>query len=192
MLLHGSYMSIEKNESPDGRCLYRPKSSLKRYFHLTCLPKRMWSCWRTASLLPPVACLFVLQQLQLKSKPINDFLNSIHLALSYWTPVPWKTCSSSFNQKKKKRKLVFFGCLCSQFCCLMVTTSDVHLNFRYWNINLWNTFFTKLLNLTSDDNSVMVLKSVRKSFEDYMCSSPQLIKKLKMLLVKQRDSLCSA
>lgn len=103
MLLHGSYMSIEKNESPDGRCLYRPKSSLKRYFHLTCLPKRMWSCWRTASLLPPVACLFVPQQLQLKSKPINDFLNSIHLALSYWTPVPWKTSILLLTKKKEEK-----------------------------------------------------------------------------------------
>lgn len=103
MLLHGSYMSIEKNESPDGRCLYRPKSSLKRYFHLTCLPKRMWSCWRTASLLPPVACLFVPQQLQLKSKPINDFLNSIHLAVSYWTPVPWKTSILLLTEKKEEK-----------------------------------------------------------------------------------------
>lgn len=78
------------------------------------------------------------------------------------------------------------------FCCLMVTASDVHLNFRYWNIDLWSTFFTKLLNLTSDDDSSKVLESVRKSLEDYLCSNPQLIKKLKMLLVKQRDSLCSA
>ncbi|KAJ8627795.1 hypothetical protein MRB53_021102 [Persea americana] len=92
LMLHGSYLSIKKKESPDGHCLYQPDSSLK----------------------------------------------------------------------------------------------------RYWNIDLWSTFFTKLLNLTNDDDSTKVLESVRKSLEDYLCSSPQLIKKLKMLLVKQRDSLCSA
>lgn len=41
----------------------------------------------------------------------------------------------------------------------------------------------------SDDNK---LHKLRESFQDYMCSNPQFIKKLKELLVKQRTSLCSA
>lgn len=62
---------------------------------------------------------------------------------------------------------------------------------RYWNIDLWSSLFTKLLNMSCDDNSVMVLRSLRKSFEDYMSGNPQLLKKLKTSLVKQRASLCA-
>ncbi|KAB1209899.1 Mitotic checkpoint serine/threonine-protein kinase BUB1 [Morella rubra] len=62
---------------------------------------------------------------------------------------------------------------------------------RYWNVELWKNFFTKLLNISPgcDDK---LLQNLRESFQDYMCSNPQLIKKLKELLVKQRASLCSA
>ncbi|KAM2269141.1 hypothetical protein COP1_047089 [Malus domestica] len=41
-------------------------------------------------------------------------------------------------------------------------------------------------------NNKKLLQDLRKSFQDYMCSDPQLIKKLSYLLVKQRASLCSA
>lgn len=42
----------------------------------------------------------------------------------------------------------------------------------------------------SDDKNL--LQNLRETFQDYICSNPQLIKKLKELLVKQRASLCSA
>ncbi|KAF5481316.1 hypothetical protein F2P56_001977 [Juglans regia] len=62
---------------------------------------------------------------------------------------------------------------------------------RYWKVELWKDLFTQLLNMSpgSDDNK---LRKLRESFQDYMCSKPQFIKKLKELLVKQRASLCSA
>ncbi|XP_077242210.1 protein kinase and Mad3-BUB1-I domain-containing protein isoform X2 [Tasmannia lanceolata] len=63
---------------------------------------------------------------------------------------------------------------------------------RYWNVDLWNTLFAKLLNVGSSGSDVMLLQSLRKSFEDYICGSPHLIRKLKELLVKQRASLCSS
>ncbi|XP_068657164.1 mitotic checkpoint serine/threonine-protein kinase BUB1 isoform X2 [Aristolochia californica] len=92
MMLHGSYMTIEKKAQPDGSCVYKPRSSLK----------------------------------------------------------------------------------------------------RYWNIDLWNALFMKLLNIGSIENDTSVLQSLRESFENYFCGTPALIKKLKQLLVKQRASLCSA
>ncbi|KAM2685135.1 hypothetical protein EV1_046540 [Malus domestica] len=46
--------------------------------------------------------------------------------------------------------------------------------------------------LVSDYLAGGTLQDLRKSFQDYMCSDPQLIKKLSDLLVKQRASLCSA
>ncbi|KAJ4981953.1 hypothetical protein NE237_032790 [Protea cynaroides] len=63
---------------------------------------------------------------------------------------------------------------------------------RYWNVELWKKLFTELLNMDSGDDHKKVLRSLRASFEDYMCSNPQLIKKLKQLLVRQRNTLCSS
>lgn len=65
------------------------------------------------------------------------------------------------------------------------------IGFRYW-IDLWKDFFTKLLNMSPGSDHIKLLQNLRESFQDYMCSQPQLIKKLKELLVKQRASLCSA
>ncbi|KAL6529595.1 protein kinase [Orobanche gracilis] len=63
---------------------------------------------------------------------------------------------------------------------------------RYWNLDLWKNFFVKLLNYDPRENHMKLLQSLRESFQEYMCSDPKLIKKLKQLLVKQRLSLCSA
>ncbi|KAJ0982942.1 hypothetical protein J5N97_011197 [Dioscorea zingiberensis] len=63
---------------------------------------------------------------------------------------------------------------------------------RYWNVDLWKPLFSKLLNIQSNVSDVPLLQSLRSSFEDYMCRNPQLINKLKHLLVKQKASLCSA
>lgn len=63
---------------------------------------------------------------------------------------------------------------------------------RYWNVDLWKNFFTKLLNRSPGSDDKNLLQNLREAFQDFMCSKPQLIKKLKELLVKQRASLCSA
>lgn len=63
---------------------------------------------------------------------------------------------------------------------------------RYWNVDLWKPLFSKLLNIKSNESDVPLLQSLRSSFEDYMCRNPQLINKLKHLLLKQKASLCSA
>ncbi|KAB2612537.1 mitotic checkpoint serine/threonine-protein kinase BUB1 [Pyrus ussuriensis x Pyrus communis] len=63
---------------------------------------------------------------------------------------------------------------------------------RYWNGELWRNIFTKTANSSPGCNNKKLLWDLRKSFQDYMCSDPQLIKKLSDLLVKQRASLCSA
>ncbi|KAL2463446.1 Serine/threonine protein kinase [Forsythia ovata] len=63
---------------------------------------------------------------------------------------------------------------------------------RYWNVDLWRNLFTKLLNINPSEDHKKLLQSLRESFQDYMCSDPKLIKKLKQLLVKQRTSLCSS
>ncbi|KAE8687790.1 Mitotic checkpoint serine/threonine-protein kinase BUB1 [Hibiscus syriacus] len=63
---------------------------------------------------------------------------------------------------------------------------------RYWNIDLWKALFTKLLNISPGNNDVELLRSLRKSFLDYMHDNPSLIKKLRELLAKQRATLCSA
>ncbi|KAG9440333.1 hypothetical protein H6P81_020498 [Aristolochia fimbriata] len=63
---------------------------------------------------------------------------------------------------------------------------------RYWKTDLWNGLFTELLNIGCVEDDTSVLRSLRKSFENYFSESPALIKKLKQLLVKQRASLCSA
>ncbi|PPS10210.1 hypothetical protein GOBAR_AA10425 [Gossypium barbadense] len=62
----------------------------------------------------------------------------------------------------------------------------------YWNVELWKALFTKLLNVKPGNNDIELLRSLRKSFLDYMHDNPLLIKKLKGLLVKQRGTLCSA
>lgn len=64
--------------------------------------------------------------------------------------------------------------------------------FSYWQVDLWKNLFTKLLNANPSENHKELLKNLRESFQDYICSNPSLIKKLKHLLVKQRTSLCSA
>ncbi|KAJ7981492.1 Mitotic checkpoint Serine/Threonine-kinase BUB1-like protein [Quillaja saponaria] len=63
---------------------------------------------------------------------------------------------------------------------------------RYWNVALWKTFFTKLLNHYPGNNDKELLHSLRASFQDYLSSDPHLVRKLKDLLVKQKASLCSA
>ncbi|QCD87710.1 checkpoint serine/threonine-protein kinase [Vigna unguiculata] len=63
---------------------------------------------------------------------------------------------------------------------------------RYWNIELWKSFFTKMLNQYPHDDDRSLLHDLKKSFQDYMASNPQLIKKLKELLSRQRASMCSA
>jgi len=62
----------------------------------------------------------------------------------------------------------------------------------YWNIELWKSFFTKMLNQYPHDDDRSLLHDLKKSFQDYMASNPQLIKKLKELLSRQRASMCSA
>nr|CAD1819134.1 unnamed protein product [Ananas comosus var. bracteatus] len=63
---------------------------------------------------------------------------------------------------------------------------------RYWNVDLWKNLFSTLLNIPSNESDVPLLRSLRESFEEYICSNPQLISKLKHLLIKQKASLCSA
>ncbi|KAJ4845605.1 protein kinase [Turnera subulata] len=60
---------------------------------------------------------------------------------------------------------------------------------RYWN-ELWKNLFTELLN-SNPGNDTQKLKNLRESFQDYLCSEPKRLKKLKDLLEKQRLSLCS-
>jgi hypothetical protein len=62
----------------------------------------------------------------------------------------------------------------------------------YWNADLWKTFFTKMLNNYPCHDDKKLLQELKKSFQDYMVSDPQRIKKLKELLAKQRVSLCNA
>ncbi|KAI9178055.1 hypothetical protein LWI28_022183 [Acer negundo] len=61
---------------------------------------------------------------------------------------------------------------------------------RYWNVDLWKNLFSKLLNVGPASDKE-VLRNLRESFQDYMCSNPQLLKKLIELLAKQRASLYS-
>lgn len=62
----------------------------------------------------------------------------------------------------------------------------------YWNVELWKSFFTKMLNNYPCHDDRKLLQELKKSFQDYMGSDPQRIKKLRELLAKQRVSLCSA
>lgn len=61
---------------------------------------------------------------------------------------------------------------------------------RYWNGGLWKNFFMTLLNVKSCKENPN-LSILRKGFEDHLSSSPQLKKKLKQLLMKQRTVMCS-
>ncbi|KAL9669050.1 hypothetical protein QQ045_006591 [Rhodiola kirilowii] len=63
---------------------------------------------------------------------------------------------------------------------------------RYWNEELWKSLFTKLLNQSPEANTIEIVKELRESFQNYMCSNPKMIKNLKQLLAKQRSSLCSS
>ncbi|OAY84786.1 Mitotic checkpoint serine/threonine-protein kinase BUB1 [Ananas comosus] len=47
--------------------------------------------------------------------------------------------------------------------------------FRYWNVDLWKNLFSTLLNIPSNESDVPLLRSLRESFEEYICSNPQLI-----------------
>ncbi|MCL7049277.1 hypothetical protein MKW94_010163, partial [Papaver nudicaule] len=62
---------------------------------------------------------------------------------------------------------------------------------RYWNVELWKNLFTRLLNIHPGEDHLQLLKTVRESLEDYMTSNPNLINKLRPLLLKQRNSLCA-
>lgn len=63
---------------------------------------------------------------------------------------------------------------------------------RYWNVDLWKNLFRKLLNSNPGEDHIKKLQNLRKSFNDYMCSKPDLTRKLRQLLLKQRASLCSS
>ncbi|KAI7740421.1 hypothetical protein M8C21_012485, partial [Ambrosia artemisiifolia] len=63
---------------------------------------------------------------------------------------------------------------------------------RYQKVDLWKKLFTDLLNNDDDGEHLKILGNLRKSFEDYMCSNPHLIKQLKQSLTKQRISMCSS
>ncbi|KAL3647108.1 protein kinase [Castilleja foliolosa] len=63
---------------------------------------------------------------------------------------------------------------------------------RYWQVDLWKNLFSKLLNYDPAEDHLKLLQSLRESFQEYMCSDPKLVKKLRQLLLKQRTSLCSA
>ncbi|KAM7271709.1 hypothetical protein ACFE04_030923 [Oxalis oulophora] len=61
---------------------------------------------------------------------------------------------------------------------------------RYWKVDLWKNFFTKLLNNSSDEDDISLLRNLRESFEDYIRSEPNLLKNMRELLTKQKASLC--
>ncbi|KAL5147860.1 Mitotic checkpoint serine/threonine-protein kinase BUB1 [Glycine soja] len=97
---------------------------------------------------------------------------------------PWKfQASHLLNYTTNAMELIIYRLL--SFRSLSPANS-------YWNIELWKTFFTKMLNQYPHDDDRSLLQDLKKSFQDYLSSNPQLIKKLKELLSKQRASLCSA
>ncbi|KAG8099872.1 hypothetical protein GUJ93_ZPchr0013g36306 [Zizania palustris] len=62
---------------------------------------------------------------------------------------------------------------------------------RYWNVELWKNLFSTLLNAASGSGSdAAVLRSLRMSFQEYLCSNRQLVGKLNQQLAKQKTSLC--
>ncbi|KAH0454771.1 hypothetical protein IEQ34_016695 [Dendrobium chrysotoxum] len=60
---------------------------------------------------------------------------------------------------------------------------------RYWKVELWSNLFSSLLNNRSNESDVMLLQSLRKSFEDHICNNQQMINQLKHLLARQKSSL---
>ncbi|RAL45311.1 hypothetical protein DM860_014721 [Cuscuta australis] len=60
---------------------------------------------------------------------------------------------------------------------------------RYWNTKLWESLFTKCLNSEPNKDQVAVLKDLRHAFQDYICTDPQLLRKLRQSLQKQKTSL---
>ncbi|KAL6840688.1 hypothetical protein ACP4OV_029552 [Aristida adscensionis] len=63
---------------------------------------------------------------------------------------------------------------------------------RYWNVELWSNLFSTLLNPASNGSDVAVLRSLRASFREHLCSDRKLIAKLNQLLAKQKSALCSS
>ncbi|PWA39773.1 ATP binding,protein serine/threonine kinase [Artemisia annua] len=65
---------------------------------------------------------------------------------------------------------------------------------RYQKVELWKKLFADLLNndIHEEDEHLKMLGNLRSSFQDYMCSTPHLIKQLKQSLAKQRISLGSS
>lgn len=64
----------------------------------------------------------------------------------------------------------------------------------YQKVELWKKLFVDLLNndIHEEDEHLKMLGNLRSSFQDYMCSTPHLIKQLKQSLAKQRISLGSS
>uniref|UniRef100_A0A0D9WZA7 Protein kinase domain-containing protein n=1 Tax=Leersia perrieri TaxID=77586 RepID=A0A0D9WZA7_9ORYZ len=63
---------------------------------------------------------------------------------------------------------------------------------RYWNVELWKNLFSTLLNATSNGSDAAVLRSLRMSFQEHLCSNRQLVGKLNQQLAKQKTTLCLA
>ncbi|KAI3765438.1 hypothetical protein L2E82_15471 [Cichorium intybus] len=63
---------------------------------------------------------------------------------------------------------------------------------RYQKVELWKKLFEDLLNDDPKEEHLKILSNLKTSFQDYMCSNPQLIKQLKQSLAKQRISMCSS
>ncbi|KAL4585270.1 hypothetical protein LXL04_009886 [Taraxacum kok-saghyz] len=63
---------------------------------------------------------------------------------------------------------------------------------RYQKVELWKKLFEELLNHDGEEEHLKILGNLKTSFQDYMCSNPQLIKQLKQSLTKQRNLMCSS
>eukprot|EP00742_Colponemidia_sp_Colp-10_P012674 GILJ01014261.1.p1 GENE.GILJ01014261.1~~GILJ01014261.1.p1 ORF type:complete len:452 (-),score=99.03 GILJ01014261.1:124-1383(-) len=61
---------------------------------------------------------------------------------------------------------------------------------RYWQKDLWEEFFDSLLNLSSEESSVAVLKQLRLKFESQFESNQPKTRSLKNLLIRQNIKLC--
>ncbi|CAN6457418.1 unnamed protein product [Victoria cruziana] len=62
---------------------------------------------------------------------------------------------------------------------------------RYWNVDLWKSLFSELLNIGSSEDTT-VLRNLREKFENYFRENPHFIKKLIQLLGRQRTVMCSS
>ncbi|KAG9149831.1 hypothetical protein Leryth_025400 [Lithospermum erythrorhizon] len=63
---------------------------------------------------------------------------------------------------------------------------------RYWKGELWKELFSKLLNMKPSEDYKKTLQALRKKFQDYLCTDPTLVGKLKQLLLNQKASIiCS-